>query len=495
MESYKVSFFKIMRLSFWCSNFVFFVKCFASLVYSIFFYFWNSLCKLYNFIESVPDNFIIVFWEQARYNFYRRLYLTVVGDIPAAIIRFSIYYATQLVYASFQLFLYVVSSYFRIMLRWLSILYNLVNFSLFFVSAQVFMVLDVVSLLIRVSVYPFVLHVRSLYYKFAMFLLRRRFLILGSFLGYALVFLISLFFMFCIFYLAFLNSDLFGGFVHYDKGMQRLDFITTNLVGSWYSSNWWYFRVWVFYFSVYLFMPSSRMIIRENWYFLAAFPLFLMFYDHRGVSEYFLHGSLDEHWLEAMASFSPFVLWWSNYFRIFPFKYNSSFHSSSSGDVYVSPIDYDPVWSETNFIKDAQITSSRLPVNAVDFGDPDTKDITSRFARRNQVGREHSVEGPGSKTSVNAHSARFLHYNMDYGEMYFRSTEFSDLVSIRAMYFDENYYARVLSDLDSGFLFDHLAYRSYPPYLYGGHDPMSRLYQYRFVGSIANTPKVYDDKG
>lgn len=483
-------FFRILWLIFWYSDAVASIRYLCFYIYMSIFraYYWLS--DLYDFIESVPNDFIVVSWERARYNFYKRLYVFFIGDVPFLVITFATYYATQTVYVLFQMLIYALSSYLRLMLIWLSELYNLAGFSLFFVSSQFFTFLDLLSLLIRIFVYPVVLFSKLLYYKLVTISIRRHFLVFGIFIRSVLLCLLSMLSIFFILYVAFSNSDIFGGFVHYDKGMQRLDFITTSLIGSWYSSNWWYFRIWILYVAVYLFVPSSRILIRENWYFLVIFPLFLIFYDHRGVSEYFLFNK-DQYWIEASGFFS-LILMWGGFFRIFTSRYNSSFHSNHAGDVYPSPLDVDPIWTETNFIDDVQLSSAGLPPNAVDFGDPDMGDIASRFIRRSQVAKEYSYEGLESEGSLDGYTGRFLHYNMDYGEMYFRATEFSDLVPVRTMYFDEAYYTRVLSDLDSGLLFSNLSYDYHIPYLYGGDDGGSHFYRYKFVGSVANAPKLYD---
>jgi hypothetical protein len=466
---------------------------FVYLVYASIFRLGRCLRDAYNFVESIPSDFVRVRWERARDYFYRRLYLFLVGDIPYLVIVFTVYCSTQLLYAFFQILVYVIVSYFRIMLLWLSFLYNSVNFSLFFISSQFFVLLDLLNLLFRVFVYPVALSLRLLFYRLVLVSVRPHFLVVGLFARTILLFLFSFFLVFIVLYVCFNNSDLFGGFIHYDKGMQRLDFITTNLIGSWYSSNWWYARIWVLYLGLYLFVPSSRQLVRENWYFLVIFPLFLVFYDHRGVSEYFLFNN-DQYWVEASGFFS-ILLVWGGFFRIFLSKYNSSFHSNHAGDVYPSPLDSDPVWTETNFIDDVQFSSAGLPANVVDFGDPDAADIVSRFVRRSQFAKEYSQEGPGSESSIDGYAGRFLHYNMDYGEMYFRATEFSDLVPVRAIYLDESYYKRVLDDVDSGLLFESLSYDYHPPYLYGGRDGASRLYRYRFVGSVANAPELYGKRG
>src|SRR5690554_344804 len=387
-----------------------------------------------------------------------------------------------------QFILYLLSIVPRTIVTVFTYFYNVITFSFFFVTSQLFLLFDILLFFLKALLEPPASFLKVVYYKFLSFMVRNNLAVVVHFMHSIFVLLLSFLFIALIFSLFFYRSDLFMGFSHYDLGLGKFDLITHGLVGHWYKSNWWYFRIWILYATLYFLFPGLRDPIKENFNFIVFFPLFLYIYDNRAVSggRYMGFRYLDNfnsiYSVQLLLTFGSVL---SNH--VFS-QYGEGSNSAHPGDSYKTPLSGEPM-SRNWFIDDMR--GSRYE----SFPEKPFSNVEVSDARRGlfyKLDFLHALSlDPSAPEAYDSHRQGQVMYLMDHTELDFKAADFTDAIPIRDMYFDENYYNRMVEDIDRGTFLNRL-YKDYEARShYEGDSLTSALYRYQNMGSIANEPKYY----
>lgn len=369
--------------------------------------------------------------------------------------------------------------------------YNVITFSFFFVTSQLFLIFDFVYLFLKVLVEPVALALRLRYYKLLSFMVRNNLITILYFAHSVFIWFLSFLLVATIFSLFFYRSDLFMGFGHYDLGLGKLDLITYGLVGYWYKSNWWYFRIWLFYLVFYFLFPRLRDPIKENFYFIVLFPLFLYIYDSRGVS---VGRDMGFRYLDNFNSVYSIqlLLTFGSLFSSYVFsQYGEGSNSSHSGDLYRTSLS-DASMSRDWFI-DEMRGSDYVSFVERPMGNVEVSDIRHGLFYKLDLLHTLSLK-PTASEAYYAHRQGQVMYLMDHTELDFKASDYLDSVPVKDMYFDEKYYIRMLEDVDNGVFLNKLYIDYEPRFPYEYDSLISSLYRHLHVGSIANEPKYYKSR-
>ena len=387
-----------------------------------------------------------------------------------------------------QIILYSLSIVPRGIVTLFTYVYNIVTFSFFFVTSQMFLFFDLLHLFLRVVAEPIVSVLKMFYYKLLSYMARNNLIVIVYFVHTTFVWLLLFLVISFIFSLFFYRSDFFMGFSHYDLGLGKFDLITHGLVGHWYKSNWWYFRIWILYATIYFVYPRSRDPIKENFYFIVFFPIFLYIYDNRGVSSgrymgfRFLDNFNSIYSVQLLLTFGSVL---SNY--VFS-QYGEGSNSAHLGDTYRSGLSGEPM-SRNWFIDDMR-GSRYESFPEKPFSNVEVSDIRRGLFYKLDFLHTLSLD-PIASEAYDSHRQGQVMYLMDHTELDFKAADFTDAIPIRDMYFDENYYNRMVEDIDRGTFLNRL-YKDYEARShYEGDSLTSALYRYQNMGSIANEPKYY----
>lgn len=389
-----------------------------------------------------------------------------------------------------QAFLYLFVAVPRVFVSVFVYAYNIITFSFFFLTSQLFMLLDVFQLFVKMLLEPIISYLRLYYYRLLSFMVRNNLVIILYFVHSALFWFVSFVVVALIFSVLFYRSDVFMGFSHYDLGLGKLDLITHGLVGHWYMSDWWYFRIWILYAILYFVFPGLRDPIKENFSFIVFFPMFLYVYDNRGLS---FGRSLGGRELDNFNSFYSvqLLLTFGSILSGYIFsQYGESSNSGHPGDLYRTGVSRDPLSRDQNV---ERVRGSRYEVfPSHSRRNVEVYDMRGRKGLFYRLDFLHSLSlRQDSLKAYYGYRQGQVAYLMDHTELDFRAADFVDPVLVKDMYFDEKYYNRMIEDIDRGVFLNKL-YIDYEPYSrYEGDSLAAALYRYNNIGSLANEPKYY----
>lgn len=398
--------------------------------------------------------------------------------------------AVLLSFFTFQFVLHLLVAVPRSFISVFVYVYNVTTFSFFFLTSQLFALLDALQLLTKILLEPFFSYLKLGYYRLLSFMVRNNLVVTLYFAHSTLFWLTSFIAIASVLSLIFYRSDIFMGFSHYDLGLGKLDLITHGLVGHWYKSNWWYFRIWILYAILYFMFPGLRDPIKENFSFIVFFPIFLYFYDGRGLSFGRHTGSreLDNfnsfYSLQLLLTFGSVL---SNY--VFS-QYGESPNSGHPGDLYRTGLSREPL-SRDQLVE--RIRGSRYEVfpshsrrNVEVYDMRGRKGLFYRLDFLHKLSRR-----PDSLRAYYGYRQGQVAYLMDHTELDFRAADFVDPVLVKDMYFDEKYYNRMIEDIDNGVFLNKLYIDYGPISRYEGDSLAAALYRYNNMGSLANEPRYY----
>lgn len=387
-----------------------------------------------------------------------------------------------------QFMLYLLSIIPRAVITLFTYIYNVIIFSFFFVTSQLFLFLDVLQLCLKFFLEPVASILKLMYYKLLSFMTRSNLIVILYFTHSIFFWLLSFLVITATLSLFFYRSDFFMGFSHYDLGLGKLDLITHGLVGHWYKSNWWYFRIWVLYAILYFVFPKLRDPIKENFYFIVFFPIFLYIYDNRGVSsgKYMGFRYLDNfnsiYSVQLLLTFGSVL---SNY--VFS-QYGEGSNSAHPGDSYKTGLSGEPM-SRDWFIDEMRGSDYELFVEKP-MSNVEASDIRQGLFYKLDFLHTLSLDPTASEAHYSYRQGQVM-YLMDTSELDFRAADFVDSVPIKAMYFDEKYYNRMVEDIDDGVFLNKLYIDYEPRFQYEDDSLASTLYRYQNMGSVANEPRYY----
>src|SRR5690554_561727 len=234
----------------------------------------HFLRKLYSIANKGPLGSGLILWYPLRgdFGFYAvrgffQLFRFLLG-LPSRIALLSFLF--------FQFAFYFLMLFPRMFVSLFVYVFNVTTFSFFFITSQLFMLFDILQLFVTVFAGPVAAYLKLWYYKALSFMVRNNSSVALYFIHSALFWLMSFIAVAATLSLLFYRSDIFVGFSHYDLGLGKLDVITHGLVGHWYRSNWWYFRIWVLYATLYFVFPGLRDSIIENFKLIKFFLLFIV---------------------------------------------------------------------------------------------------------------------------------------------------------------------------------------------------------------------------
>jgi len=448
----------------------------------------HFLRKLYSIANKGPLGSGLILWYPLRgdFGFYAvrgffQLFRFLLG-LPSRIALLSFLF--------FQFAFYFLMLFPRMFVSLFVYVYNVTTFSFFFITSQLFMLFDILQLFVTVFAGPVAAYLKLWYYKALSFMVRNNSSVALYFIHSALFWLMSFIAVAATLSLLFYRSDIFVGFSHYDLGLGKLDVITHGLVGHWYRSNWWYFRIWVLYATLYFVFPGLRDSIKENFNFIMFFPIFLYFYDNRGLSfgrdlgfrELDNFNSL--YSVQFLLTFGSLL---SNY--IFS-QYGESSSSGHPGDIYRAGVSSEPL-SRDQFVE--KMRGSRYEVfPSRSRRNVEVYDIRGRKGLFYKLDFLHTLSlEPNSLRAHHGYRQGQVAYLMDHTELDFKAADFIDPVLVRDMYFDEKYYNRMIEDIDSGVFLNKLYVDYEPRSQYEGDSLAAALYRYNNMGSLANEPRYY----
>lgn len=350
---------------------------------------------------------------------------------------------------------------------------SLLSISIFIFNGFVFMYYYFISFFFLIL--DFIFFFLSPLLSFVIFVFRRtKFRVLVFFftyfgIGFSHVFFSVISFILRFFILLFFLSIAFSVPFFYSGWLfTELSFVLSynslyrNIVGSvWYSSYWWYLRIWFVYLLIYVLFPGSRFLILENWIFIIGFPIILFIFDFFPVFEIVQRDvgmrkrrfsietgsawNLRDFGLTTLYFFFP---------RFLVRPYGESVETTIS-DSYSVPTQYDNAakqqfrtqkWRRKNFYNSPRFFARNNP-EAGNY-----KGITLYGydeIMRLAIGDDKGLPIPSWWTY--RHESPI--YVMNVAELNARSNDLFSLVPIHLMYFDEQYYLRMLDDIDRG-LFD-----------------------------------------
>jgi|SRR5690554_817614 len=466
-----------------------FVKC-----WFIPFPFYERYCRisLYRELRSISKRSSLktrlVLWFSSRKGF--KYYLL---RSPFQLVHFLVRLPPKITFCFFIFFQFALYLFIAVPRAFVSVfayIYNVSTFSFFFITSQLFLIFDTLQLFVRMLLEPIVSVLKLTYYKLLSFMVRNNLIVILYFAHSIFFWLVSFLAIVSILSLFFYQPDLFVGFSHYDLGLGKLDIITHGLVGHWYKSNWWYFRIWVLYMILYFIFPGLRNPIKENFNFIVFFPIFLYLYDNRGLSFGRWMGFLELDNFNSFYSLQLLLTFGSILSNYLFSQYGEAPNSSHSGDLYRTGL------SGESLSRD-QYTHKTRGSRYVIFPSDSRRNVEI-YDMRNRKGLFYKLDflhmmSLDTVSSEAHHSYRQgqVAYLMDHTELDFRAADFADPVLVKDMYFDEKYYNRMIEDIDNGVFLNKLYIDYEPRYRYEGDSLGAALYRYNNMGSVANEPRYY----
>ena len=275
---------------------------------------------------------------------------------------------------------------------------------------------------------------------------------LAQFLVFFFKYFFTILVFFFVFLLIFINPLLFSSYVIENRSDEFLDMLSHGVVGAWYSSNWWYFRIWIFYVGLYVLFPNVRLYISENVYFIFYFPLILKIIDI--TFDYF---SLFESTAVSIGGGISFMQTYFFYELLLPFffQYGEGLRTNSSFEYSTNGFDGQELGE---WYDDWDFAFEEVAAN-YSFFDPSNPETYFTYGRSTLFNLDLIHQGTVRRNRQSTLMRRYLMlpYGMDVGELTFKSNDIADLPPVLDIYYDEFYYLRALESADQSPLIVNLS--------------------------------------